>query len=371
MTIHSVLYCLSFAAVVTSAGRMGGVTSRRWFPSLICAALLACMPTMPGAFANDNKPDKKELKAQAEALLAKSRDLSDIEAPGSPPFVLNAKIHYQIGTQSADGQGQIIWLAPDHYREAYTAPNYSYTEIVRDGHRYFSRTNNEMPLMMYEVQRTMQRAMSAGLKQKEKIKRADPAPIGSEARICVTFTDELALRRCFDDDGDVAAMERHSPGDGILGERYQFSDFAGFGTKRFPKGIVFRGGDGHVIEIDTQDLAPVKEVAADAFDVPADATKEPWCAGPKAADADLPRAPFSPAIDLGPMLNAIQSIGAANVALYLEIAANGHVRAGSVIHSPKPIKDEYLKTWLKEMRFPPLRCGNEGIEYQTELQLGR
>ncbi len=45
------------------------------------------------ASANDNE---KELKAQAEALLAKSHDLSNIEAAGSPAFTLNATIHYQI-----------------------------------------------------------------------------------------------------------------------------------------------------------------------------------------------------------------------------------------------------------------------------------
>jgi hypothetical protein len=350
--------------VLTSAGRMRQVIAIRWLPSFACAALLAALPFVPFAPANDKKADK----LAAEALLAKSRGLSNIEEPGSPPFVLNAKIHYQVGKQEADGQAQIIWTAPDHYREAFTAPNYSYTEIVRDGYEYLTRTNDEVPLVIYELQGSIHRAMSAGLTQKEKIKDVDTITNKDQNLTCVKFSDRTLFKRCFDSSGDVVAMERdESPSSGVLAERYEFHDFVDFGAKRFPQNIVFRGGDNHTLEMNVEQLASIKSVASDAFVVPAGAMKEAWCAEPKIGSPQFSGVPFSGAIDPGPAMDAVLALRASKASLYLEIGSNGRVRNVTVLQTAKPIKDTYLKSLVNNMRYPPRLCGNEGTEYQMEI----
>lgn len=347
---------------------MGRVASTHRFPGLICAALLATLACVPLASAKDKKEDKKAEKAAAEALLAKSRDLSNIEAPGSLPFVLNLKIHYQIETQSADGQGQIIWLAPDHYREAFSAPKYFYTDIVRDGYRYLARTNDDMPLVMYELQRTIERALGAGLAQKETIKNVAASEIAGPPLTCITFSDKTLFQRCITRDGDVAKMERHAPVPDILSERYEFDNFTALGVKRFPQTIVFRGGDDHVIRIDVQNFAAVKESPARAVDPPTDSKKEAWCAQPKPAAADLQKEPLSLAIDPSQVMDAERSLASYHPSIYIEIGPNGHVRRGTVVRSSRPIESQNLKHWMSSMRFPILQCGRDGIEYQMELQ---
>lgn len=326
------------------------------------------MTCAPSASAKNKREDRKAEKAAAEALLAKSRDLSNIEAPGSLPFVLNLRIHYQIETQSTDGQGQIIWLAPDHYREAFSAPNYFYTDIVRDGYRYLVHTNDDMPLVMYELQRSFDRVLDAGLAQKEKIKNVAASEIAGQPLTCVTFSDKSLFQRCITGDGDVAIMERHAPAPDILSERYEFDNFTAFGAKRFPQTIVFRGGDDHVIRVDVQKLAAVKEPPAHAFDLPTDSKKEAWCAQPKLADADLQKEPLSLAIDPSQMMDAERSLAGYHPSLYIEIGPNGHVQRGTVVRSSRPIESESLKHWMSSMRFPILQCGHDGIEYRMELQ---
>ena len=349
---------------------MHQVTRTPWVRSLICATLLSALASAPSAPAKDRKVDNKAQKAAAESLLAKSRGLSNIEEPGSPPFVLNAKVHYQIGAQKAEGQAQIIWTAPDHYREAFTAPNYFYTEIVRDGYEYLARTNNEMPLLIYELQRAIQMAMRAGLTQKQKIKSVDKIAAKDQSLTCVTFSDKSLFKRCFSSDGDVSTMERNeSPSGGVLAERYEFHDFVDLGAKRFPQDIVFRGGDNHTLEMNVEQLASIKTVASDAFVIPTGAMKEAWCAEPKMGSPQFSGVPFSGAIDPGPAMDAVLALRTAKASLYLEIISNGRVRNVAVIQSAKPIKDTYLKALVNNMRYPARLCGNEGTEYQMEISL--
>ncbi|MGB6523822.1 MAG: hypothetical protein WBE87_02785 [Candidatus Acidiferrales bacterium] len=323
-------------------------------------AVLSATVAFHAAFANDNQ---KELKAQAEALLAKSRDLSNIEAPDSPAFVLNAKIHYQMGRQKAEGDAQIIWTAPDHYREAYTAPNYSYIEVVRDGYRYLARTNNEMPLQMYELRNAIIAAMDGGGNPGNlKIKRVKTDP--SDSRIvCIIFDTFAPITDCLDSDGDVLSseMQRKDVQD-ILRQHYDFSDFAVFGAKRFPRKVAFRGGDGDVIEIEVSQLAAVKAIAPVAFNVPTGAMKETWCENPT---SDPPNPAFH-----GGSVDEFMTLGDAQASVYLVIDANGHVRAGTVIYQMRPIRYDDLKAMFRAMRFPRALCGNDGIEYETIMHFG-
>lgn len=344
------------------------IIPRPAFRSFVLAAALSSLFSGHVFSANDKKAEQ----AEARALLAKSRDLSNIELAGSPAFVLNAKIHYQIGTQTAEGDGQIIWTAPDHYRVAYSAPNYFYNEIVRDGYRYLARTHDEMPLVIYELHTTAAKAMQAGPNPKDKIDNVAVVQSGNDSLTCITFKPPIAMRDCLDSNGDMVTAESGPPtAASPLYKRYEFSDFVAFGAKRFPQKIVFHGGDGYAIEIDVRQLALIKELSGDAFTIPSDAMKEPWCAEPKTEGADSPTEPFSLAKDLTPMIGASRSLAAENASLYFVIGPNGHVRAVTVIHSSKPIKNKDLQGWVKNMRFPSLRCGKDGIEYQIEIGLGR
>ena len=342
---------------------------------LIALTCTLAMCAMLVAFRSAPANDQKELKAQAEALLAKSQGLSNIEASGSPAFVLNMKIHYQIGAQSMDGQGQIIWLAPDHYREAYAAPNYSYTGIVRDGYHYLARTKNETPLAIYELQRTLQRAFGASPIKNEKIKQVETSQFGGQSLTCVTFSDKSTFKRCLTSDGDVATMEFTAPpSTGVLNERYEFSEFIGFGKKRFPQRLVFRRGNDYAIEIEVQQLAEIKEAPAGAFAAPVDAVKETWCAEPKtsspsgsAEEMDA----FSPGGDMTIVPPSLLPFVTSGATIYLVIGPNGLARAVTIIHSTLPIGPKDVQSLMKNTHFPIVRCGHNAIEYQAEMSFGR
>ena len=327
---------------------------------------LAVLPAMLAAHAALANDSQKEINTHAEALLAKSRDLSNIEGPGNPAFVLNAKIHFQMGTQSAEGEAQILWTAPDHYRVAYTAPNYGYVEIARDGYRYRVRTNNEMPIFIFELQRAFAAAIHDSAYPEQKIKRAEVTQAGNEPLTCITFGSRAVIRDCLDSSGDLVTREieplRAVPAPNA---HYEFSDFVAFGAKRFPQKVIFRGGEGHVIEIDVQRLAFVKEVAADAFRIPTGAMQEPWCAEPQTSRVWL--TPVFAQNDPRDVVEASIALANAKATLYCVIAPTGRLRSATVMQASKPVKDEDLRTWMKGAAFRTQLCGKLGVEYEVEV----
>jgi hypothetical protein len=306
--------------------------------------------------ANDQQ---KELKAQAEGLLAKSHDLSNIEAPGSPAFVLNATIHYQIGTQPAEGQAQIIWMAPDHYRAIYTVSDYSDEEIVQDGKQYLARTHDDLPLVIYELHTMIADAMNPFPDQKDEIKKVEAAPAGSAPWTCVTF--KSGKEDCLDTEGDVVTKTFKWPNQPALNSRYEFSNFAPLGTKRFPQKLLLVGGDGDAIDISVFTLAPTNNTKEQNFGIPLHSVVQPWCASPtiEAMQRDLSSVAF----------RAGHEFGYLQAALYVVVAPGGRARFVRVIYSSQPISDEDMQNWMNGTRFPIHSCGGDGVEYQFKLSL--
>ena len=343
---------------------MNRVTSAPWFRSLICATLLSALACAPSTPAKDKKVDKRAQKAAVEALLAKSRGLSNIEEPGSPSFVLNAEVHYQIGAQKAEGQAQIIWTAPDHYREAFTAPNYFYTEIVRDGYRYLSRTNDDMPLIIFELHNTLAALMHTDTNLKYKFKQIDTVPPADDAPTCVTFKSEPPVRTCLDEWGDVVTTEANQPAQRrIMSARYERRDFTTFGAKRFPREVTFHGGDGHGIEVDVQQLVAIKDPPADAFKIPIPSARETWCSEPRFDSPDK-------ALILNPpdaFVIASGILRRANAVLYVTVRPGGRLRSAMVVYSSSPVKPKTLQDWLENAHSRPLLCGTDGLEYEAEV----
>jgi hypothetical protein len=287
--------------------------------------------------------------------------LRNIEADGSPPFLLNATIHYQSATQSASGNGQILWLAPGHYRETYSAPQYVDTEIAQDGKLYLDRTDNAMPLIIFELRNTLSQAMSAATHQDAEVKKVEVMPSENGALTCVSFKE--SFRECLDSDGDAVTKEIQLPhGEAVLNARYEFSAFAVFGAKRFPERLTFLGGDGHTIDITIRNITSLSGDRTRKFEVPLHSMMEPWCAAPKIEETQtgLPSLPME---DLGrPIVRIVAS-------LYVVVAPGGRPRGVTVMHSSQPISDEVLQSWMSTTRFPVHSCGDNGLEYQMELSM--
>lgn len=335
------------------------------FRFFILAAVFSSLLSLCTLSANDKKAEQ----AEARALLAKSRDLSNIELAGSPAFVLTANIHFQEHGHSADGDLRILWTAPDHYRQTYSVLNYAYTAIAKDGKVYLTRTNEDVPLLIYEAQKTVRIAMHSDFDSKQKLTNVQTVQFAGHTLTCVSARlSSISHTDCLDADNDVVTAERDWPAAAsALDQRYEFSDFIAFGARRFPRKLTFRGGDGHIIEIEIQKFALAKDISADEFAVPIPSAVETWCAQPQ---FDAPRMSrpettldLRMALAQGPATPLIVT----GASVYCVVERGGRIRFVTLMHSLKPIKDEFVQNWARGTRFPLLHCGDDSVEYQTEI----
>lgn len=326
----------------------------------LCTAAVLCLAFAGATSANNNK----QLKAQAEALLAKSHNLSNLESPGSPPFVLAASVRYTVGGKSGPGQAEIDWLAPDHFRQTLLGPGYSYVHVVQDGKQYLLRTNDHVPLLIYDLIRTLTAAMNAPPVAPGKIRRVTTSQSASNATLTCAETKPThnSLTACLDDDGDVVSVDSVSPADqSALDLSYQFANFAAFGLHRFPLNIKFQGGDGNKIEVAVLRIAPIENASALHFDAPVGAAQQTWCAEPKYSESSpLDFSSVMPPPQLGLRIRGMTVI-------YVEVGAGGRPRGATLVHSSEPIKQRDLEDWVFGMRFPVLRCGDDALEYEMEI----
>ena len=328
---------------------------RRAFAFAFLAILCATLADPALLFANDDK----SLTQQAELLLAKSRDLSNIETTGSLPFLLNASIEYHSATQSVNGTGQIVWLAPGHYRQSYAAPHYLDMEIAQDGKLYLDRTDNAMPLLIYELRNTLSQAMTPSPYQDTDIKKVEVTPFENGTLTCISFKE--GFRECLDNNADVITKDLQLPHDeSMLNASYDFEDFTAVGAKRFPQRLIFHGGDGHTIDITVHNITLMNGSRTTQFDIPLHSVMEPWCAEPK-IEAAQTALPFVSMERFGRPIVRIDA------SLYVVVAPGGRARGVTVMYSSRPISNDVLQSWMSTTRLPVHSCGDNGLEYQMEM----
>jgi hypothetical protein len=222
-----------------------------------------------------------------------------------------------------------------------------------------------MPLLMCELNRTILTAMDPGKALDAKIKGIKMlSSAEGQALTCAKMKPKgLSLTACLDDDGDIATIESNWPSAvSALDAAYEFSGFVGFGAKRFPQRLVFRGGDGHTIEVAIRRISSATDTSQE-FKPPVGSVMEDWCAEPK-IEADASHAATLPWVPLTP-LSGIQA------SFYVVVGPGGRARGVTLIHATQTIKYKYkdIQTWMDTARFPVHSCGDAGLEYQTELSM--
>ncbi|HUJ80913.1 MAG TPA: hypothetical protein VLW83_03465 [Candidatus Acidoferrales bacterium] len=325
---------------------------------LMCAALLmaAALPAWRG--------DDRTL--EAEAILVKAWDVVDIRAPGSAPFVMKAKVRLAEGEKSTDGVYAMSWSAPDRFRRVIGFRDYAETDVAR-GENYYSKRNTEgVPLMVWELGELMD---SLGTRKKlpvaEKVKRIERESIvGKEATCILSGPGKGDSKICVDAATDeVLSVAYGLDGPAAFQERSEYSDYQDFGTKRFPRHLVFSGWNKHSIEVSIVMIVPVHEFAADEFSPPAGSEVSRRCAGNEEMKGEVT-----------PMFGNAIPVGFENldVDIYFEITPTGGVRSAQIVYSSDPKADKEILGWFIGAHFPVMSCDGRPMGYaEVYRMIGR
>src|SRR4029077_13193906 len=88
---------------------------------------------------------------KARALIEKAAAMTDLRAPGAPPFRLRASVTTLVNGQSLTGTYTLSWASPALYREDFAFPGYTETDVVTDGKLWRKRSIAYRPLRMWQL----------------------------------------------------------------------------------------------------------------------------------------------------------------------------------------------------------------------------
>jgi TonB family protein len=296
--------------------------------------------------------DKKQ--QEAEALLAKARELSDIRCQGCRPFRLRmrARVWNQKGVE-LQGLYQAIWIGRQQWREEITFPNFTEVRIGGEGMVWISRSLPFLPEEMFR------------LREAPDLHRQLSVPEGTKLEGCRLVTREGTRMKCIQAKAKLrprAEFCLHSDSGTLvsyhLGDlEYEYQDHLSRDGRTYPRTILASVGGRRMLEAHLETLEDQPVVEQSMFMPPADAQARPGCSHPEPA-VELEEAP--PVYPHNEWMRG--QIG--TVFVYVLIGNDGRAAEQYVIRSAGADFDNATRQAIARWRWKPSTC--EGVPVPEE-----
>jgi hypothetical protein len=330
-----------------------GVVLRRLLLLFVGIILLLCV-SVPATLG-------KSLKKLAEEYLKRADDLSNIQAKGSSPFRLDARVRLFADDTVAEGRYSSKWRSPDQWRDELTFPDYHQIRVGTKGAVWRSKDHAHQPLSAVQFLEGLFVPEPLDTFENMRFRALPPGPDGRHLN-CVLYdlTNQLkGLReKCFDPVSGLLFTETWHDWDTV----WEYTDYALWNGKIYPRLMrIFQNNKlvsetrittlEKVSDLETQDLIPLK-----------DAEEWPQC--------ENVRAPRRRSQDES-ILDALVSRYHAPMSFFLEMGSDGHVSDVSITYPAiGPQTQLNLLIKLKQIWvFKPAKCGKIPIPTSMTLEI--
>jgi hypothetical protein len=338
-----------------SIGSSAQATSRGFSLCLLAGAFL--FPGTLRALAGD-KPEE-----DAQTILSRAADLTDLRAPGAAPFLMLAKVTLGEGNKSVEGVYAIASAGAGQYRSVFRFPNFTSTEVATDGSVFHQRSTEALPLLVFEASELLAPASQYRLSSEWKIHGVQPERAGNvELRCVMAHADWTDAKICVDAaTGQPFSIDRGADVNQFqtTHEHIEFADYQPFEGRVFPHKLSFRGWDSRIVQIEIQKLFRPNSFAADEFSPPKDAFRTPYCAKPQTTG------------EIHPFTGSAIPMGFRDVRLdiYFQVSPVGGIRYAQVVHSSDPLHNNEILNWFIGTHFPIRSCAGTPISYEMLFTL--
>lgn len=330
---------------------------------LITSLVFLSMATV--TLAGDKSSKDAAARAQALALFQKALAVSDIRAPGSPPFELQGTIDVH-GGRITDAHGTYLlkWAAPDKWREEIHMPNYARIRIGGKNQYWQLRStpDYDMPPVL-ELDQALgfvkelhvwSRPQAIADLKTLKLRQGRGEQIKAECATLISKDPEVGREYCFDpDSGMLLGDKRH------LG---QFSDFSQFAGKLFPEKVLIAQDSSPQIMFAVNSISTLGSEDPNDFVPSAGAASWPFCDDPDR----LPRL-IQQARPTYPPIARLAHIDGVVVA-YGVIGTDGSIHNLKVFSSPSIyLVQSSLLAWEK-LRYAPETCHGTPVPMETFIE---
>lgn len=330
-------------------------------------AILACL----AGFALPAAAKKNKLNPAAVALFKKAIQASDIQSKGSPAFQLHATVSLA-GANSQRPVGTLVefWTPEGKRREMTSLQGFQLLEVSDGRHLWTKNTANFLPYDVYEFWAALAFAKElrwwsdtserllfvAGVVRTYSPSRANvelgrPKLTRKENEYCVEAKTSRRHKKEFCFDRSTGNLLRLTDDDGVS---YEYSNYAEFGRKMFPRTIrAFNNHKTGIFEIQIDHIDVLNKPAQGTF-LPKKGWKEgpdeSMCARVKSPKATSMRAPVYPP-------EAKNSHIEGRVTIYGYIGIDGVPRGLLPLSSPSPLLTNAALNAVSQWRYRPLVCG--------------
>lgn len=318
---------------------------------------------------------KDNRQEEAAALFARAAEVSNLRAPGSPPFRLRAKVRLSgLLGEPIDGSYQLIWNSPEQWREEITFPSFTQLRVGGAGKLWHRRNVNYLPLPIYHLMLLLDFQSRLKLGPTESVKKIHQRKRNGIRMKCIEmkgkrhripsyliaqgprpmFEFEPGREMCFDSVVGTLIREEQPDSQRGLIKLYEHADYATWGEKRVPYTLRLLESDKAIVEFWVEQLGDEPSPDRALFSPPEDAEEWAWCRNPEPAKELQRVEPRYPK-------KARSNLRTGVVFLYAKIGVDGTVHNTMVVGSSArefPEFDAASQEALRQWRFQPARCGD-------------
>ncbi len=314
--------------------------------SLVFLATILALP----CFAKDDK------QQQAEALFARAAQVQGIERPGSPPFQLRMSFQVILAQgPPIEGDYLLVWAAPDQWRSEVNFRNFHEVRFGGPSKMWWLRSTPSWPSIL--VLPNLQTIGDPKIYSDERVKKIrNVKRKGAGPMKCVLLERPSKLQRVMCFDPATGAVVGDEKADASL----EYSDFAAFGDKTFPRTIKIRTPARNVaLQVDALTVIPAPNAAM--FQPPGDAQEWSVCDDMQPPTLLKGGAPRWPKGHYGEW---------ADVLLTVVIETDGTASNAIVSQSSGRDFDAAALAAVQKWRFRPAMCGGTPVRQQIVVDVG-
>lgn len=338
------------------------LSNRRVFSALAALSVLALLFAVPACGQSDKDA---AARAQATALFAKALAVTDLRAPGSPPFELRSTITtHQHAHKDATGTYLLKWASPEKWREEIRFPDYTRVRVGGKDQYWQSRTTPYEGLLVLDLDQALDFlrelhvwARPEAMKDPESVKlhRTKVEKMKSD---CVTLTltaPQYEPDYCFDSsNGTLVSAKRGSN---------EFSKFTPFAGKFFPGNIRIKDTSAALITFIVNSILPLGSADSGDFQPAAGATAWPSCDNPDSVPKIKQR--VVPTYPVSERLRHIEG----TVDLYGVIGADGLVHNFKVLSAPDIGLANATVAAFEQWEYAPETCHGTPVPVEILLRM--
>jgi hypothetical protein len=349
------------------SGRNGGAATRA--SAFLLAACLFAGGFPAAARAKSNK--KADTRAQAQALFQKALAVSDIRAPGSPPFELQGTIDiHEGGGKDAHGTYDLKWAAPGKWREEIHFANYSRVRI--GGHNeYWQLRSTDFELLplynfsqAFRFARTLESELSDPAWTKKDKFSFKLRNAGNQKTDCVSVkTPGYSESFCFDTrQGTLIGEDNNFTNYGF--DAVEFGEFLPLEGKQFPGRMQLLNRKDLLVEFQASSISPLGNAPDSLFTSPAGSTLFADCPAHSAGAPKISRQiqPVYPP-------NDYQARTSGAVYIYAVVGIDGGLHNPKLIAAPSPTLAASALQAVSGWRYTPATCNGAPQPAETILSV--